>query len=258
MSPSCRILPMLSSSPQKSTNLPSSARRKNTSSTSIRLPVGVFPRNSPKCVPEQRKRPATVSPSATSSTISSRQSGKAERNSANNRFTLRAALGSNSSPTASASPPALMASTRRRTMNLICSDTLLPPLSRVATLSRNDTQSNGRCLGVERLLIIGGLFVVAGLCEIVGGYLVWGWMREHKPLAWALLGALVLAAYGVVAALQPISEFGRVYAAYGGVFIALSLAWGIVVDGFRPDRWDLLGALVCVVGVVVMVAPPRS
>jgi len=99
---------------------------------------------------------------------------------------------------------------------------------------------------MERLLIIGGLFVLAGLCEIGGGYLVWGWMREHKPLAWVLLGALILAAYGVVAALQPISEFGRVYAAYGGIFIALSLAWGIVVDGFRPDRWDLLGAAICV------------
>jgi small multidrug resistance family-3 protein len=68
---------------------------------------------------------------------------------------------------------------------------------------------------VERLLVIRGLFVLAGLCEIGGGYLVWGWMREHKPLAWALLGALVLAAYGVVAALQPISEVGRVYAASG-------------------------------------------
>ena len=108
------------------------------------------------------------------------------------------------------------------------------------------------------MLIIGGLFVVAGLCEIVGGYLVWGWMREHKPLAWALLGALVLAAYGVVAALQPISEFGRVYAAYGGVFIALALASGVLVDGFRPDRWDLLGVAICVAGVVVMVAPPRG
>ena len=87
---------------------------------------------------------------------------------------------------------------------------------------------------MERLLIIGGLFMLAGLCEIGGGYLVWGWMREHKPLLWgALLGA-VLASYGVVAALQPISEFGRVYAAYGGIFIALSLAWSIVVDGFRP------------------------
>jgi small multidrug resistance family-3 protein len=69
---------------------------------------------------------------------------------------------------------------------------------------------------MERLLIIGSLFVLAGLYEIGGGYLVWGWMRDHKPLLWGLLGALILAAYGVVAALQPISEFGRVYAAYGG------------------------------------------
>jgi small multidrug resistance family-3 protein len=92
-----------------------------------------------------------------------------------------------------------------------------------------------------RLLLIAVLFVLAGLCEIGGGYLVWGWVREHKPLAWALIGALVLAAYGVVAALQPISEFGRVYAAYGGVFIGLAIAWGVMVDGFqaRPmyRRW---------------------
>ena len=111
---------------------------------------------------------------------------------------------------------------------------------------------------VERLLVIGGLFVLAGLCEIGGGYLVWGWMRDHKPLTWALLGALILATYGVVAALQPINEFGRVYAAYGGVFIMLALLWGVVIDGFRPDRWDLLGAAICIAGVVVMVAPPRG
>ena len=75
---------------------------------------------------------------------------------------------------------------------------------------------------------------------------------------WALLGVLILATYGMVAALQPISEFGRVYAAYGGIFIAMALAWGIVIDGFRPDRWDLLGAAICVVGALVMVAPPRG
>ena len=73
-----------------------------------------------------------------------------------------------------------------------------------------------------------------------------------------MLGAAILAAYGVVAALQPIPEFGRVYAAYGGVFIALALLWGVVVDGFRPDRYDLLGALVCVVGVPLIVALPRG
>jgi small multidrug resistance family-3 protein len=111
---------------------------------------------------------------------------------------------------------------------------------------------------MSRLLIVGVLFVLAGLCEIGGGYLVWGWMRESKPLAWALVGAAVLALYGVVAALQPIAEFGRVYAAYGGVFIALALVWGIAVDGFRPDRWDLLGAAICLGGVLVMVAPPRG
>ena len=101
-------------------------------------------------------------------------------------------------------------------------------------------------------------FALAGLCEIGGGYLVWGWMREGRPLAWAVLGAAILALYGVVAALQPITEFGRVYAAYGGVFIALALAWGVLLDGFRPDRYDLLGALICVVGVAVMVVPPRG
>ncbi len=111
---------------------------------------------------------------------------------------------------------------------------------------------------MERLLIIGGLFVLAGLCEIGGGYLVWGWMREHKPLLWVLLGSAILTTYGVVAALQPITEFGRVYAAYGGIFIALSLTWGIVVDGFQPDRCDLLGATICVVGVLIMVAPSRG
>jgi drug/metabolite transporter superfamily protein YnfA len=71
---------------------------------------------------------------------------------------------------------------------------------------------------------------------------------SSKPLLWALVGAAILAVYGVVAALQPISEFGRVYAAYGGIFIGLSLAWGIIVDGFRPDKRDLLGAAICIVG----------
>src|SRR5215216_5276320 len=227
MSPSCRILPMLSSSAQKSTNLPSSARKKNTSSTSMRLPVGASPKNTPLWVPEHLKRPATVFPSATSSTVSSCQSGKAERNSANSRFTRRAALGANSSSMILSSAPTLMASIMCRTISLFCSGTLLPPFDGgIATLCPGVAQSNGRCDVVERLLVIGGLFVVAGLCEIGGGYLVWGWMRDHKPLAWALLGALILAAYGVVAALQPIPEFGRVYAAYGGVFIALALFWG--------------------------------
>ena len=111
---------------------------------------------------------------------------------------------------------------------------------------------------MPRLLVIGGLFVLAGLCEIGGGYLIWGWLRQDKPLAWALLGAVTLALYGVIAALQPIEAFGRVYAAYGGVFIALALCWGILVEGWRPDRYDVLGAVIAIIGVIVMVAPSRG
>lgn len=111
---------------------------------------------------------------------------------------------------------------------------------------------------MSKLLIVGVLFVLAGLCEIGGGYLIWGWVREQKPGSWALGGAAVLVLYGLVAALQPIPEFGRVYAAYGGVFVVLALAWGIFVDGFRPDRYDLLGVTICVAGVLVMVLPTRG
>jgi small multidrug resistance family-3 protein len=110
---------------------------------------------------------------------------------------------------------------------------------------------------MNRLMVVGFLFVLAGLCEIGGGYLVWGWLRESKPPYWALAGAVILASYGVVAALQPIPAFGRVYAAYGGIFIVLALAWSILIDGFRPDRYDLLGALVVLAGALIMIAPPR-
>jgi small multidrug resistance family-3 protein len=88
--------------------------------------------------------------------------------------------------------------------------------------------------------VVGALFVLAGLCEIGGGHLMWGHVRQGRPLAWALLGAVLLSLYGVVAALQPIVAFLRVYAAYGGVFVAFSLAWGVLVEGFRPDRYDVL------------------
>jgi small multidrug resistance family-3 protein len=101
-------------------------------------------------------------------------------------------------------------------------------------------------------------FVVAGLCEIGGGYLVWLWLREGKKLWYGLLGAVVLVLYGVVPTLQPYPNFGRIYAAYGGVFILLSLLWGWQVDGQRPDRFDLLGAGLCAVGVAVIMYVPRS
>ena len=111
---------------------------------------------------------------------------------------------------------------------------------------------------MSKVVTIIALFILAGLCEIGGGYLVWGWLRDHKPVMWALVGAIVLALYGVVAALQPISEFGRVYAAYGGIFIVMAIGWGMIVDGFEPDRYDWLGACMAIFGALVMVFAPRG
>jgi small multidrug resistance family-3 protein len=103
------------------------------------------------------------------------------------------------------------------------------------------------------------LFALAGLCEIGGGYLVWLWLREGRAFWLGALGGLVLFLYGVLPTLQPTeATFGRVYAAYGGVFVALSLAWGWWVDGIRPDYWDLLGGLIALLGVAVIMYAPRG
>ena len=94
--------------------------------------------------------------------------------------------------------------------------------------------------------------MLAGLAEIGGGWLVWQWLRNGKGLWMGLLGGAVLVLYGVIPTLQQESNFGRVYAAYGGIFIVLSILWGMVVDGWRPDRYDLIGAGIALVGVFVM------
>lgn len=101
------------------------------------------------------------------------------------------------------------------------------------------------------------LFLAAALLEIGGAWLVWQSVREGRSWSWAVVGAMALVAYGFVAAMQPDANFGRVLAAYGGVFIVGSLAWGAVADGFRPDRYDLLGATLCLVGVGVMMYARR-
>ncbi|RCK68811.1 YnfA family protein [Desertihabitans brevis] len=101
------------------------------------------------------------------------------------------------------------------------------------------------------------LFVVAALAEIGGAWLIWQGVREHRGLLWMGAGVVALGIYGFVATLQPDASFGRILAAYGGVFVAGSLLWGVVVDGFRPDRWDVLGAAVCLVGVAIIMYAPR-
>ncbi|MEV1319718.1 YnfA family protein [Micromonospora arborensis] len=102
------------------------------------------------------------------------------------------------------------------------------------------------------------LFALAALAEIGGAWLVWQGWREQRGLWWIAAGVVALGCYGFVATLQPDANFGRILAAYGGVFVAGSLGWAMVVDGFRPDRWDLAGAALCLLGVAVIMYAPRG
>ena len=96
------------------------------------------------------------------------------------------------------------------------------------------------------------LFVLAGLAEISGGYLVWQWLREGKTVWIGIIVGIVLFFYGVIPTLQTEASFGRVYAAYGGIFIVLSILWGMVFDGWKPDRFDLIGAAIALIGVSII------
>ncbi len=102
------------------------------------------------------------------------------------------------------------------------------------------------------------LFVLAAFFEIGGAWLVWQGVREHRGAGWIGAGVVALGIYGFIATLQPSNEFGRILAAYGGVFVAGSLAWGVVADGYRPDRYDIGGALICLFGVAVIMYAPRG
>ncbi|MCQ4083307.1 YnfA family protein [Streptomyces sp. RB6PN25] len=102
------------------------------------------------------------------------------------------------------------------------------------------------------------LFVLAALFEIGGAWLVWQCVREHRGWVWAGTGVIALGLYGFIATFQPDAHFGRILAAYGGVFVAGSLLWGVVADGYRPDRFDIIGAVICLVGVAVIMYAPRG
>ncbi|WP_433297508.1 YnfA family protein [Actinoplanes sp. CA-030573] len=102
------------------------------------------------------------------------------------------------------------------------------------------------------------LFVLAAVAEIGGAWLVWQGVREHRGLLFVGAGVVSLGVYGFVATLQPDSHFGRILAAYGGVFVAGSLVWAMVADRFRPDRFDVIGALLCLAGVAVIMYAPRG
>lgn len=102
-------------------------------------------------------------------------------------------------------------------------------------------------------------FIIAGLFEIGGGYLVWIWLRGGKSIWYGLAGAVILVLYGVIPTLQPPNaNFGRVYAAYGGIFIALSILWGWQIDKIAPDKFDLLGGCIALIGVAIIMYFPRG
>lgn len=100
-------------------------------------------------------------------------------------------------------------------------------------------------------------FFLAGLCEIGGGYLVWLWLRESMSWIFGVLGGFVLFLYGIVPTFQP-SHFHRIYAAYGGVFIVMSILWGWLFQGIPPDRYDVLGTVIAVAGVAIIFYMPRK
>ncbi len=102
------------------------------------------------------------------------------------------------------------------------------------------------------------LFVLAAVLEIGGAWLVWQGVRSGRGWWWVGAGVIALGLYGFVATLQPDAQFGRILAAYGGIFIAGSLAWGMVADGYRPDRYDIIGAIICLFGVAVIMYAPRD
>ncbi|GKU81886.1 YnfA family protein [Niallia sp. NCCP-28] len=102
------------------------------------------------------------------------------------------------------------------------------------------------------------LFLLAGLAEIGGGYLIWLWLREGRSGLFGLSGGIILALYGVIATFQTFPSFGRVYAAYGGVFIILSILWGWGIDKKTPDFYDWLGAAICLAGASIILFAPRN
>ena len=101
-----------------------------------------------------------------------------------------------------------------------------------------------------------GIFFLAAVLEIGGGYLVWKWLRDHKGKILGFVGAIVLFTYGVVMTLQP-ENFGKVYATYGGIFVVVSIIWGYWIDKKKPDRFEIIGSVVVLIGVAIMFYLPR-
>ncbi|MDQ4074132.1 MAG: YnfA family protein [Thermoproteota archaeon] len=110
--------------------------------------------------------------------------------------------------------------------------------------------------GFITILATLGLFAVAAIAEIGGGYLVWQWLREKSGIKLGLIGGLILFLYGIIPTLQP-SNFGRVYAAYGGLFVVMAIFWGLLVEKKRPDRYEVIGGAIVLIGASIIFYYPR-
>ena len=102
------------------------------------------------------------------------------------------------------------------------------------------------------------LFAGAAIAEIAGCFAFWAWLRLDRPAWWLIPGVLSLIAFALILAHAETAAAGRAYAAYGGIYVAASLAWLWLVEGVRPDRWDLLGVALCVAGTMVIVLAPHG
>lgn len=102
------------------------------------------------------------------------------------------------------------------------------------------------------------IYAAAALAEIAGCFSFWAWWRLDRPVLWLAPGVLSLVAFAWLLALTPADAAGRAFAAYGGIYIAASLVWLWVAEGIRPDRWDLVGAAVCLAGASIILFAPRG
>lgn len=102
------------------------------------------------------------------------------------------------------------------------------------------------------------IYAVAAVFEIAGCFSLWLWLREGRSGWWILPGTVSLLVFAALLTRSDASLAGRAYAAYGGIYICASLAWLWLVEGTRPDRWDMLGALVCLAGTAIILFGPRA
>ncbi len=101
-------------------------------------------------------------------------------------------------------------------------------------------------------------FLGAALAEIAGCFAFWAWLRLGKSPLWLVPGIASLALFAYLLTLVDAEHAGRSYAAYGGVYIASALVWLWLAEGVRPDRWDMIGAAICLVGATVILLGPRA